>query len=109
MDDGILTLNAGSSSIKFALFAQRDPVPHIPHIPHVPELAGQIDGLGARPHLKAREASGRVDDVDLPLEKNAAHRAALSFLVDWLHRRASGRRIAAVGHRVVHGLSLIHI
>ena len=97
MDDGILTLNAGSSSIKFALFAQRDPVPQ------VPELAGQIDGLGARPHLKAREANGRVDDIDLPLEKDAAHRAALAFLVDWLHGHASGLRIAAVGHRVVHG------
>ena len=97
MDDGILTLNAGSSSIKFALFARRDP------IPHVPELAGQIDGLGARPHLKARDASGRVEDSDLPLEREGPHRAALAFLVDWLHARASGRRIAAVGHRVVHG------
>jgi len=97
MDDGILTLNAGSSSIKFALFAQREP------LPHVPELSGQIDGLGARPHLKAKDASGRTEDADLPLEKDAAHRAALAFLVDWLHAHASGRRVVAVGHRVVHG------
>jgi acetate kinase len=97
MDDGILTLNAGSSSIKFALFARREP------LPRVAELVGQIDGLGARPHLKAKDASGRVEDADLPLEREGPHRAALAFLVDWLHAHASGRRIVAVGHRVVHG------
>jgi acetate kinase len=98
MDEGILTLNAGSSSIKFALFAREAPVPS------APELAGQIDGLGARPHIKAKDARGaRLDDVDLPLEREAPHRAALAFLVDWLHGHEGGRGIAAVGHRVVHG------
>ena len=98
MADGILTLNAGSSSIKFALFAwQAD-------VPRKPELAGQIDGIGARAHLKVRDADGsRLDDIDLPLEKDSAHRAALQCLVEWLHGHESGRRIAAVGHRVVHG------
>jgi acetate kinase len=98
MADGILTLNAGSSSIKFALFAWQAPVPR------KPELVGQIDGLGARPHLKVRDGDGaRLDDLDLPLEKESAHRAALGRLVDWLHGHESGRRVAAVGHRVVHG------
>jgi len=98
MADGILTLNAGSSSIKFALFAREDPVPR------APELAGQIDGLGARPHIRAKDARGaRLEDVDLPLQREAPHRAALAFLVDWLHGHEGGRRIAAVGHRVVHG------
>ncbi len=46
MVDAILTLNAGSSSIKFALFAAQQP------IPAKPELVGQIDGIGARPHIK---------------------------------------------------------
>jgi acetate kinase len=98
MADGILTLNAGSSSIKFALFDARTPVPR------APELSGQVDGLGARPHLKAKDAQGRrLDDVDLPLDEAAPHRAALGFLVDWLHAHESGRRIVGVGHRVVHG------
>jgi len=98
MEDGILTLNAGSSSIKFALFARHA------EIPRTPELAGQIDGIGARPHIKVRDRSGRrLDDVDLPLETDGPHRAALAFLVQWLHGHESARRIAAVGHRVVHG------
>jgi acetate kinase len=98
MDDGILTLNAGSSSIKFALFARQA------EVPHAPELAGQIDGLGAKPHLRVRDRTGRrLDDVDLPLDTESPHRAALAFLVDWLHGQESGRPVAAVGHRVVHG------
>ena len=98
MADGILTLNAGSSSIKFALFDACAPVPQ------VPELSGQVDGLGARPHLKAKDRQGRrLDDVDLPLDAAAPHRAALGFLVDWLHAHESGRRVVCVGHRVVHG------
>jgi acetate kinase len=98
VDDGILTLNAGSSSIKFALFDAREPVAR------APELAGQIDGIGARPHIKVRDRAGRrLDDVDLPLATEAPHRAALAVLVEWLHGHESGRRIVAAGHRVVHG------
>lgn len=98
MADAILTLNAGSSSIKFALFADGAA------IPERPDLAGQIDGIGAQPHLLAKDAAGRVlDDCELPLTGDGAHRAALAFLVDWLRAHAAGRRIAGVGHRVVHG------
>ena len=104
MSDAILTLNAGSSSIKFALFARAAA------IPQRPELVGQIDGIGAvggqRAHLKARDASGRaLDDIDLDLggAAESQHRSALGFLVDWLHRHEAGWRIAGVGHRVVHG------
>ena len=104
MSDAILTLNAGSSSIKFALFARATT------IPQQPELVGQIDGIGAvggqRAHLKARDASGRaLDDIDLDLggAAESQHKSALGFLVDWLHRHEAGWRIAGVGHRVVHG------
>jgi len=104
MADAILTLNAGSSSIKFALFAREDT------IPQQPEVVGQIDGIGAaggqRAHLKANDASGgTLDDSGLALEGPAEsqHRNALSFLVGWLRRHAAGWHISGVGHRVVHG------
>ena len=98
MSEAILTINAGSSSIKFALFANGHAVPA------EPEVVGQIDGIGARPHLKAKNAAGDVlDNCDLPLTGDGQHRAALAFLVDWLHRHDDGRTIVGVGHRVVHG------
>ena len=97
-NNAILTLNAGSSSIKFALFALNDP------IPSRPEMVGQIDGIGARPHIKAKDRNGKpLDDIDLPLSGDGQHHAALEFLVDWLHRHENGFRIVGVGHRVVHG------
>jgi len=104
MANAILTLNAGSSSIKFALFKCGNT------IPQQPELVGQIDGIGASgglpAHIKAGDADGRtLADVDLTLAgpAEAQHKAALSFLVDWLHQHEAGWRISGVGHRVVHG------
>lgn len=98
MSEALLTLNAGSSSIKFALFDRCDPVPR------APALHGQIDGLGARAHLEARDPHGApLDDIDLPIGKEGAHHAALAFLVARLDEYDAGRRIVAVGHRVVHG------
>lgn len=102
MADVLLTLNAGSSSIKFALFRCATP------IPAQPELVGQIDGIGhgggSAPHLKAKDAQGRVlDDIDVPITGDGQHRAALAYLVHWLDSHDGGSRIIAVGHRVVHG------
>ncbi|HEX8962807.1 MAG TPA: acetate/propionate family kinase [Rhodocyclaceae bacterium] len=98
MSDALLTINAGSSSIKFALFTRNGA------IAQRPEISGQIDGIGARPHIKAKDAAGRsLDDIDLPLAAEGQHHAALEFLVDWLHRHEAGWQIVGVGHRVVHG------
>lgn len=103
MADAILTLNAGSSSIKFALYAKTNP------ISPVAEMTGQIDGIGAKPHIKAKDKAGhKLDDVDIPLTGDAdtQHHKALEFLVDWLHGHEAGWRIVGVGHRVVHGGSV---
>ncbi|MDZ4255203.1 MAG: acetate/propionate family kinase [Sulfuritalea sp.] len=104
MADAILTLNAGSSSIKFALFARAAT------IPRQPQLVGQIDGIGAvggqAAHFKVKDAAGQtLDDIDLDLDgpRETPHKKALGFLVDWLRRHQAGWRIAGVGHRVVHG------
>lgn len=100
MADAILTLNAGSSSIKFALFRHANP------LPEQAEIVGQIDGIGAAPHLKARNLQGAVlDDLDIPLSGSteSQHHAALGFLVDWLRSHGAGWNVVAVGHRVVHG------
>lgn len=104
MADAILTLNAGSSSIKFAVFARNA------EISRKPELVGQIDGIGAgsgqAAHLKVKDAAGHVTaDTDLQLDDTAQspQKSALNLLVDRLSRSDAGWRIAGVGHRIVHG------
>ena len=104
MADAILTLNAGSSSIKFALFARGA------EIPRKPELVGQFDGIGAAggqpAHLKVKDARGQVTtdiDIDLDGKAQSPHTAALNLLVDRLRSSDSGWHIAGVGHRIVHG------
>ena len=99
----ILTINAGSSSIKFALFPLGEPGQLMPS---QPEMVGQIDGIGAVPHLKAKNSAGRLlDDIDLQLPgpADSQHKSALAFLVEWLHQHEAGWQIVGVGHRVVHG------
>jgi acetate kinase len=100
--EAILTVNAGSSSIKFALFGRGG------ELQREPALRGELDGIGARPRLKAGDAAGnRLADLSLDeiaaLPADLQHHRTLDFLLRWLGEHAAGWRIAAVGHRVVHG------
>ena len=47
-DELVGVINAGSSSLKFALYSGDDQV-----------LSGQVEGIGVRPAMKARGASGQ--------------------------------------------------
>lgn len=102
MTDAILTINAGSSSIKFALFERDDPVR-----PQA-ALRGELDGIGAQPRLKARDGQGAVlaeltfaELAGLPADEQ--HSRTLDVLVRWLDEHDEGWQVGAVGHRVVHG------
>jgi len=71
-------------------------------------LRGELDGIGAQPRLKARDAQGAVlaeltfaELAGLPADEQ--HRRSLDFLVRWLDEHDNAWRIIAVGHRVVHG------
>ena len=91
----ILTLNAGSSSVKFALFAADDALT---------ELArGQVEGLGAAARLTAKDGGGVLVERDFDAAGMADHAAALGAVLALLADRFAGTRVAAVGHRVVHG------
>ena len=92
MSDYLLTLNAGSSSIKFALFAATD-------APAV--LArGQIDGIGVAPRFDVSGSLGASESQAVGIDD---HAGALEVVVDWLARAGARDRLAAVGHRIVHG------
>ncbi|MBN9587417.1 MAG: acetate kinase [Alphaproteobacteria bacterium 64-11] len=93
MGDAILTLNGGSSSLKFALFgAQAGPPALI--------CNGAVTGLGGQARFRAREAAGAV--LADQLLEGPSQGAALKFLLSWLEKRF-GDRLMAAGHRVVHG------
>ncbi len=100
MSDAVLVLNAGSSSLKFAVFGVGDAATD-----RSPILRGQIAGIGATPRFDARDAGGRalVDDPVGLASGVAGHGPAIAVLLDWLDRRPEDYRIVAVGHRVVHG------
>jgi acetate kinase len=94
----ILVVNAGSSSIKFQLF-ERLAADRLEL-----QLKGQMEGIGTRPRLLAKDAAGHVltDDGYAP-DQVGDVRAALARLSDWLVAQLGGERPAAIGHRVVHG------
>lgn len=100
-DDGlVLTLNAGSSSIKFAVYAWGDCLPGAGH--PQPRFRGQIDGLGGPTRFKAQDAAGTVvaqQGWDEPL----SHAAAMEHLLGWLDVALAGQALRVCGHRVVHG------
>jgi acetate kinase len=98
MTKGILTINAGSSSIKFALFELNG------GLSAHPTVSGQIDGIGASARLVAKDPTGKHEiKLDLSGEQEAQHQASLDFLFHWLRSKQTGWHLAAVGHRVVHG------
>ncbi len=96
MEEFILVLNAGSSSIKFTVFSIDQSAPQA-------VIKGQVDGIGSRPFFIARDNSQQVI-AELFLEGDLVdHRQALNYLLDWLETHLPNGKIIAVGHRVVHG------
>lgn len=94
--DAILVVNAGSSSLKFQVFAlaggdlER-------------RMRGQIDGIGVRPRLKAADGAGAVlVERDYRPEEVPDLPAAITETRDWF-ATLDGFDLCAIGHRVVHG------
>jgi acetate kinase len=97
MEDAILVLNAGSSSIKFSLFGEDTGGISL-------RLRGQIDGLASTPRFVARDADGaELARHEWPASTALRHEGAIAHLSEFLRGHADRYRLAAVGHRVVHG------
>ncbi len=95
--DTILVVNAGSSSVKFQVFA----IGEGSNLTRV--IKGQMDGIGSRPRLRA-EANDKMPLVDreFPQDKVSTVPEAIQETAKWL-REQSEFNLSAVGHRVVHG------
>ena len=97
MSDAILVVNAGSSSIKFSVFLERGEALDL-------LLGGQIESLYTAPRFKARDAAGAVVGERQWAEGEAlGHDGAITYLAGFLREQLGEHRLAAVGHRVVHG------
>jgi acetate kinase len=90
----ILTINGGSSSIKFAMFGAGDSLERI--------LQGAIERIGL-PDATLRVKGQNQADNFSRLVSAPDHTAAVGALMDWIEERGGSDALTAVGHRVVHG------
>ncbi len=94
----LIILNAGSSSLKFQVFdIPEDTEPRL-------VWKGLYEGLGNNAHFIVRHAGGAdLDEMSWNSGAAFGHEEALMHLVSWLREHQEGRRLTAIGHRVVHG------
>ena len=86
-------INAGSSSLKFSVYEGERRL-----------LAGQVDGIGARPSASATGPDGEaISPPDLGAAPPSTPSEVLPAVLPWTRERLGARRLAALGHRVVHG------
>jgi acetate kinase len=91
----ILTLNGGSSSIRFAIYEAATPPRKV--------LGGKMQRIGFADASLSVDAGG----AEPPMHRKVAaadHGAAVKSLMDWIERQAVFAGVTAVGHRVVHGM-----
>ncbi len=90
MTDAILTLNAGSSSIKYGLYQADDSMAKI--------SSGQVSRIGLGPCYEESDVKSK-----LPLPECASHREIMTWLIGHLKSENPDLNLIAAGHRVVHG------
>ena len=90
----ILTINGGSSSIKFALFEAGDSLRRI--------LEGGIERIGLPGATLRVKGLNQTDNFSRPVAA-PDHTVAVGALMNWIEERSARDAVSAVGHRVVHG------
>ena len=95
MSQSIAVINAGSSSIKFALY---DAVSE-----EICLFRGQIGGIGVAPRLKVADPKGEIVEERAFSSEGFDHDAAMREILSVGAKLLRGEPVAAFGHRVVHG------
>lgn len=93
----IVSLNAGSSSIKFALYRLSGGQLDF-------DAGGKIEGIGTSPRLLARDSGGEtIVEKTWPGGDALSHENLLEDLFAWAVTQLGDRKVTAIGHRIVHG------
>ena len=94
----VLVLNAGSSSVKFALI-------DVDHYGNEQDIArGAVDGIGQTSRWNVHRSDGVMDSETTIKDGIASnHKEALSHIVTWIDKNYGLTSLAGAGHRVVHG------
>ncbi|MBC2732292.1 acetate/propionate family kinase [Thiobacillus sp.] len=90
----VLSVNGGSSSIKFALFDTGTSLHRV--------LRGRIERIGMPAATFTVQGTNRADAFSRPVSA-PDHMAAVGVLMDWIEGQIASGALAAIGHRVVHG------
>jgi acetate kinase len=99
MIETILALNAGSTSLKFSLFAIARDTDSLSLL-----YRGGIEGIDGETRFLVYNAMGqRQEDEQLIAKAPISHEDALQVLLEWIESHEAGLRLIAAGHRVVHG------
>ncbi len=96
MSDGILVINAGSSSSKFSVYVSDNG--------DEPQLSckGQIEGIGVAPCFVARSPDGALLG-EHRWAASADRKSLLAYLLGWIEHHLGDAELKVAGHRVVHG------
>ncbi len=99
MSEATLVINAGSSSIKFAVYFATDTTDLSL------QAKGQVEGLGSDPSFHVNNVEGSIIDERDEWERGSTfnHVQAIAYILDWVKEFAPDVRVTAAGHRVVHG------
>jgi acetate kinase len=91
----ILTINGGSSSIKFAMYTSEETPLLL--------LRGEIKGIGSA-NVNLNFSEGATGQKNSRPIATADYNAAANFLLHWLQETIDFHSIQAIGHRIVHGM-----
>jgi len=105
--DAVLVVNAGSSSLKFALYPREAPIGPAAGdeyaAPCAARAVGQLEGLQPGGQLRLCAAGAPAIDLGSPADEEGRFAAALQAMAEHLERTAPEMRVVAVAHRIVHG------
>jgi len=94
----VLTINGGSSSIRFAVYQMKEPLTR--------KLHGKIDRIGlSGTNLTFNDQTETHKEIHTLSISD--HKSAANFLIDWLEEQNVFESVQAMGHRVVHGMTHI--